>query len=232
MSLYINLSARVHLFNDFIFLQLVLLSALVFTLLASDYLFLVLNSTLFLVIFGVLLWFAELDVYVNFLMVIDLGVFFVLAALLVNFVPLFQSHISSTFSTTLVSALLLFSVSSYLLGGELDYYSTPEIIFYNWADIFGLNYFSDLQLLSDIYYVFNCFEFLIMNLYLYLTILTVYIFFTLKRLLEVSSVFTGNMFQNNGAHSVVMKQQDFHKQSQQLATVRVWSRNTQTSGRL
>jgi hypothetical protein len=58
----------------------------------SDYLFLVLNATLFLILSGLILWLNELDVYVNFLMVIDLGVFFVLAALLVNFLSLFQAH--------------------------------------------------------------------------------------------------------------------------------------------
>lgn len=213
-----------YLFNDLLLLQLTLLLILVFVSLTSDYLFIVFNSTLFLVAFGIILWFSELDVYVNFLMVIDLGVFFVLAALLVNFIPMFQVYISSTTRPIFLVALVLISFAAFPVNVKSDIPSTFGVVFYNWFDVFGLNYFSDLQLLSDVYYVFNCFEFLVMNVYLYLTIFTVYIFFTLKKLLESSSASGKGVFNNSGTYSVIMKQQDFHKQSQQVATVRVWSR--------
>lgn len=213
----------VFLFNELLFIQLVLFILLFFVALASDYIFILLNSALFLFISGMLLWLVELDVYVNFLMIIDLGVFFVLTALLINFISLFQAYNSSGTSIIFFSICLSF-IFFFKWSPSLCLPDTTYIVFYNWFSIFSLNYFTDLQLLSDIYYLFNSFEFIFMNLYLYLAIFIVYLFFNLKQAVELKFNLHSLNYTNHGETTVLMKQQDFHKQSQQLSTVRAWGR--------
>lgn len=213
----------VFLFNEFLLIQLILLLLLFFVVLASDYVFVLLNSVLFLVVSGLLLWLLELDVYVNFLMVIDLGVFFVLIALLVNFISLFQSYnsLNPSFIFFLLSLSFFFFLKLQLVASPSN---LMHITFYNWFSIYSLNYFTDLQILSDVYYLFNSFEFIYMNFYLYLTIFAVYLYFNLKRAAELNLNLKVSSYLTHGNSSVLMKQQDFHKQAQQLSTVRVWGR--------
>ena len=49
------------------------------------------------------------------------------------------------------------------------------VTLYDWYSIFGLYYFTDLQLLSDIYYNLSGFEFILMNFYLYIIIVCLYV---------------------------------------------------------
>jgi hypothetical protein len=63
-----------------------------------------------------------------------------------------------------------------------------------------------------------------MNLYLYLAIFIVYLYFNFKQVVELGFDIKKLNHSNHGNSTVLMKQQDFHKQSQQLSTVRAWSR--------
>ena len=119
----------------------------------------------------------DADIYINFLIIIDLGVFFILLGFLLNFVSLFDvSHLSRGRGGFAV--LLLFIFYLLVLGGRTSAVSSffPFLVlFYDWFAIFNLFYFTDLQLLSDIYFTFSGFEFILMNFYLYTVIFCLYI---------------------------------------------------------
>jgi hypothetical protein len=176
-----------------------------------------------------ILWLSDLDIFVNFLIIIDFGVFFVLLSFLVNLSHLFQnSTVFIKYQTNLIYMLFtillivcLFnpgSVNSTLLFRSFVF----ELTFYNWYSIFNFNYFSDLQLMSDIYYLFTAYEFLLMNFYIYITIVYIYIILTLITSFNINPKYSQNYTKNN--HFIFIRSQDIQKQVNQTASVRVWSK--------
>lgn len=214
-------------FNDYFFLQLFLVFLLGFLFVTTDLFFIVLNAVLFLALVSVYLWFSEMDVYVNFLVVIDLGVFFVLATLLVNFINLFRDFVSTNYSRFIFFSPLvfLFLINSPSLPASALFsnFSLGGVVFYDWFNLHGLNYFSDLQLFSDVYYIFSSYEFLVMNFYLYFAIILIFFLFLFLKLVELAPQSNPNKT-NFSPESPFIKQQNFQKQMNQGGTVRAWKR--------
>lgn len=106
-----------------------------------------------------------------------MGVFFILLAFLLNFISLFREVRNHAPKPTLGFMALVGLLALFLYLGDVDttYSNLPFLItYYDWFSIFNLYYFTDLQLLSDIYYVFAGLEFILMNFYLYTVILILY----------------------------------------------------------
>ena len=216
--------------NDFFLLQFLLIVTLFLFFFINENFFFILNAVVYLVIIAALLWLHDLDIFVNFLVIIDFGVFFVLIAILVNVSSLFQNtYLFSllnklVYTLPILSTLLVLTVSKSNTSTLLD----PHTIFfnlthYNWYSIFSFNYFSDLQLMSDIFFILTSLEFVIMNLYVYLTIIYIYILLNLIKVVFISSKGLTNS-DSNGSY-LFMRSQDLQKQSNQVATVRVWNKN-------
>jgi hypothetical protein len=175
------------LLNDFLLLQLLLLLLLLLINTNIELLFIIFNSIIYLFIIVCYSWLYDVDILINFLLIIDLGVFFILLAFIVNLVNLFtQILFNNQLSKNL---LLIFSLLclclliqyyfnliinlSYTLYLQINWFFL--LIYYNWFSIFNIIYFSDLQLLSEIYFFFNILEFLIMNIIIYITIFIIYL---------------------------------------------------------
>lgn len=215
--------------NDFLLLQLTLLLSLVFFLLITENFFLLVNSIVFLFLMSAFLWTMDLDIYVNFLLILDLGVFFVLIAFLVNLSHLFQSnHTFNKQQTPLVLGYLLINLL-FIFFGTIESTSTTSLLglpctltLYDWYSVFNFTYFSDLQLLSDLYYSLFSFEFILMNFYLYIAIFITYLLFFLIKLAGYSSV--GESLCRTTNKTIFIRYQSMQKQINQTATVRVWSK--------
>jgi len=91
--------------------------------------------------------------------------------------------------------------------------------FYVWYSILNLTYFTDLQLMSELYYVYNSFEFILMNFYLYITILLIYFLFVLVKHYEMTGFKIASSRPSDD--NIYQKYQNFQKQIKQTATVRV-----------
>lgn len=225
-------------FNDYFILQLLVILILLFINYTQDLFFTVLNSILYLALISIYAWLDDADILINFLIIIDLGVFFILLAFVLNIIKMFtfQDLYLNNYYNTLIFffgiGFILFqwyfsaSFALYLTNYYLIIYNFL-ITFYNWYSLYTLLYFTDLQLLSEIYFHFNFFEFILMNFIIYFTIALIY--FILSYSILVKSIdflslplsfIKFNKFNNH----FFIKSQNLQNQILTKANLRVWSR--------
>ena len=82
--------------NDYFFIQIFLLVTLFFINSAKDLFFSLLNAIIYLGLISIYAWLDDADIFINFLVIIDLGVFFILLAFTLNLTKLFTYSLSST----------------------------------------------------------------------------------------------------------------------------------------
>ena len=114
--------------NDFFLLQFLLTVTLLLFFYISENFFFILNAVTYLTAISALLWLHDLDIFVNFLVIIDLGVFFVLIAILVNVSSLFQNTYLFSLLNKLVFMLPFLFVWCFL--NSLCYFLIPFIFCY------------------------------------------------------------------------------------------------------
>lgn len=191
-----------------------------------------------------MLWLFDLDVFVNFLVIIDLGVFFVLIAFLLNLTRLFQEYKTSplalrNYSTKRVlflTLIFILAVLTILMSATQSQFSNHSPFFeqlsgwtlgpalYDWTSIYNFVYFSDLQLMSDLYFRTNIFEFIVMNIFIYLGILVIITTLNAKDWLNTWSTLNDFNLGKFEKH-LYMRSQNLQFQVKRSATVRVWSRS-------
>jgi len=226
----------INLFNIQFLIEILIIFSLIFIFNSRENFFVILNAVIFLFFITVLAWNEDLDILISFLTIIDLGLFLVLFAYILSTSTLFvvNTEIRSFFK-------ILFSVFFFILNifyfclqlntVSLDIsnlYFNFNLIYYNWYNILNLIFFTDLQLLSEIYFSFNLFEFLLMNFYIYVAILIIYYLVNI-----VNYFFAANFKKTifnfiNFKHTVtgtILKNQNLQKQKSQFIKVRVWSKN-------
>lgn len=221
-----NLYICVFLFSDVLFLQFSLIILLGFLILMWDTFFIIINAILYLFLISTLSWLFDSDIYINFLIIIDLGVFFIMLSFLVNFISLFQSKRERTYGPVPTYLFLLILLSFFLATPlTLNFSLLPlQVTFYNWYSVNDFTYFTDLQLLSDLYYLFYTYEFLIMNFYLYLAILALYVFQLFFNILKTRRGALVSLSSPVFSRGLFMRVQDIQNQTLQKASVRVWSK--------
>lgn len=226
--------------NDSTLFQILLMLSLLFIMNSSDLFFLIVNSIFYLLIISAYAWLNDFDVFVNFLVIIDLGLFFIFFIFFVSNSNLFTSKLSNTpttpqlilwFTTLLVLNLFVAFASEESSIGGVAY---PALItFFDWYSVLGFVFSADLQLMSELYFNFNLFEFIIMNFYIYLSLFLVYYFFSMP-IISDSIQFLLNL-NNSFFYKLIdfsnfVKFQDFEKQRNSVESVRVWSKtSTSTS---
>lgn len=228
------------LINDFLLIQFLLLFILILLNSNIELFFIILNSILYLLLIVCYSWLHDVDIIINFLLIIDLGVFFILLAFILNLIYLF----SQLLNTNQLSKNLLLCIIILLLCTIIQYFFNLTInllyivyiqinwffllIYYNWFNIFNIIYFSDLQLLSEIYFFFNLLEFLIMNIILYLTILIIYFglhnWYWLKTYLYLNQL-KFLIFLNQYQIHYFFKIQNMQNQILTRGVVRIWEKN-------
>ena len=214
-------------FNDFLLLEICIILSLIFFFFLTDLFFFILNSVIFLLLIAFFLWLNDLDIIVNFLVIIDLGVFFVLICFLINFTHVFQNSININ-KTVFWKLFFIFSIFwIYFLPISVtdSFFSTVNwtVTFYNWFGIFNFTYFTDLQLLSDLYFIYTSLEFVLMNCYIYFALIGIFILLNLKNTSDIeSNIHNAQLTSQN--KSLFLRYQDVQKQVNQTATVRVWTK--------
>lgn len=197
----------------------------------KDLLFVTLHALGILVIVALLSWLLDADIYINFLIIIDLGLFFVLISFFLNLHTLFQSTRPERFtvrgSYLVFLFFIVFSTTNLNLIPLL--LNTSSITYYDWYSLLNLSYFADLQLLSDLYYTGFLFEFLLMNIYLYVTIFILLLIQygqkVINYLPKVHQRFTALDLALTGD---IVRTQNTTKQERTVARVRVWGYSSNT----
>lgn len=196
-------------------------------------------SLAYLIIIVIYGWFLEFDVYINFLMVIDLGLFFIILAFVINFTNLYNYNFTQAINfknTLLLVSLSLIIYFVYIVSTDYNCSTSPlnnnliSISLTNWYDLYNTVYMSDLQLWSDIYYILNFFEFVVANLIIYvgITVIVLIIKITdnihmLKNNLNFKTYFKNNELN----YDIFMKYQNTQKQVNKTGLVRVWTKKLQ-----
>ncbi len=192
---------------------------------------------IYLVLLGWLLFLDDGDIFVGFLWVIDLGVgliffmfilhystflhqksninktsrefsFSLVALTSVIFTFFFISSPTSSFSSSVLSKVWVFSVSWY------DYY-----------DFFFSATVTDLNLLHEIYFTNNSFEFFLINFFLlYGIIASILMSFLVKRIFNLMnfSQLRDQNFLSQARATYFIRNQDYLKQQATSAGTRVW----------
>ena len=178
---------------------------------------------------SILAWVNNLDVLVNFLIVIDLGVFLTLLAFACNLVFIFESVSLLKKSTSRSHIKIVFGLTPVLLSslGSNNLINLKPLFldYMNWYSVLNNELYSDMQLLSEIYFSYNFLEFIIMNLIMYLGLLTAISvsqmrlkFANFKHLMGLNNILRYRPDNNN-----LYKLQNIQSQVRQSSTVRAWS---------
>lgn len=192
---------------------------------------------IYLVLLGLLLFLDDGDIFVGFLWVIDLGVGLVFFIFILHYsVFLHQKSVISKNSreVTALVFFLLFAYSFYyhwLTPIDLDSttgFQKTWIFWINWVDyylVFNSRLVTDLNLLHEVYFVNNNFEFILINFFLFYGIVAaVLLSFLIKHIFSRLSLPQYYNFKLLTTPKTLgfIRNQDFIKQQSTSAGERVW----------
>jgi hypothetical protein len=192
---------------------------------------------IYLVLLGWLLFLDDGDIFVGFLWVIDLGVGLIFFMFILHYSTFLhqKSNLDKTsreFSFSFL-ALLSAAFTFFLISSPADNTSTPvlakvwffSISWYDYYDFFYSSTVTDLNLLHEIYFTNNSFEFFLINFFLlYGIVASILISFLIKRIFNVLnfSQLKDQNFLHQARSTYFIRNQDYLKQQATSAGTRVW----------
>lgn len=223
--------------NEVFILQTLTLITLVFFLSTYNIITLWYLAGLYLISLGVLLFLEDGDIFIGFLWVIDLGVGLVFFIFILHYsMFLHQKAIinksSREFSFLgVVTSFII--ISSYFFSSPTGSQGTLGfakawfflITWYDYYDFFFTYTITDLNLLREIYFYNNSFEFFLINfMLLYGIISSILLCFLIKRVFSFLNVtqFLNFNFLSLVAGSFFIRNQNFLKQQSTSTGTRVW----------
>lgn len=173
-------------FNDLFFLQtLILIFSIIFLFINNTFLiwYLIL---FFLIILSSVLFIDNFDIFVGFLLLIDLGVILIFLVFVFHFINFLDNkHFIKSYNYFLFFSVLLLILKILSITLKIEIISEYFFLI-SWYDYFNvsvINYKTDLNLLKEIYFYNNSFEFILINFFiLYGLISSIILFFILKKL--------------------------------------------------
>lgn len=192
---------------------------------------------IYLVLLGWLLLLDDGDIFVGFLWVIDLGVGLVFFIFILHYSTFLHQKAniqksSRTFTSLLTSVFSLYSILSFLSFPSENWalWSLSKIWFfslswYDYYDFFFSSTITDLNLLHEIYFTNNSFEFFLINFFLlYGIVASILLSFLIKRIFNLLNF---NQLTNLGVltkarSTYFIRSQDYLKQQATSAGTRVW----------
>ncbi len=224
-------------FNDLFILQILSLVTLVFFVSTYNILTLWYLAGLYLVFLGLLLLLDDGDIFIGFLWVIDLGVGLVFFIFILHYSTFLHQKANIDKSSRELSFILFSGIFIYFF---LYFFASPidndfakgfsktwffHISWYDYYDFFMTNTITDLNLLREIYFYNNSFEFFSINfLLLYGIITSILLCFLIKRIfsfLNYSQLMNYNLLsQANSTYFI--RNQNFIRQQATSTGTRVW----------
>ena len=223
--------------NELFLLQVLLLSTLFYFTNTFNVITVWYLAGIYLTLLGWWLLLDDADIFVGFLWVIDLGVGLIFFIFILHYSTFLHQKpnldkTSQTFSFTIIS---FFSLSSFLFLLSLPSVNESlgtftkiwffTVSWYDYYEFFFSSTVTDLNLLHEIYFTSNSFEFFLINFFLlYGIVASILASFLVKRifnLLNFSHLQLSNFF-NRTNSTYFVRTQDYLKQQSTSAGVRVW----------
>lgn len=195
---------------------------------------------IYLVLVGFILFLDDGDIFVGFLWVIDLGVGLIFFIFILHYSVFLHQKSDVNKSTREALAYALFScllISVYfhwLTPIDLDStsgFSKTWLLLITWLDYFGIHssrVVTDLNLLHEIYFVNNNFEFILINFFLFYGIISaILLSFLIKQVFTrvALSQYDRYRLTSQPLSLGFIRNQDFLKQQSTSAGERVWVKN-------
>lgn len=198
---------------------------------------------LYLILLGWILFLSEGDIFVGFLWVIDLGVGLIFFIFILHYSTFLhqKSNLAKTSREISFYLVSLFSIISIFFFLALP--TSPEdtfsiartwffsVTWYDYYDLFFSPTVTDLNLLHEIYFTNNSFEFFLLNFFLlYGIIASILLSFLSKRFFNVmnySQLLDYDMLRQ-ARSTYFIRSQDYLKQQLTSAGIRVWIKKKNT----
>ena len=225
--------------NETLILQILTLVTLLFFVNTYSLLTLWYLGGLYLVLLGLWLLLEDGDIFIGFLWVIDLGVGLVFFIFILHYSSfLNQKSLLNKSGRELTfycggSFFLLFFFYFFLQPIDSGFEKGLSkswfffISWYDYYDFFFTNTITDLNLLRELYFFNNGWEFFIINFVLFYGILTsILLTFFLKRCFNIMNLeqFNSLKLSNRSDISFFIRSQDFSKQHYAPSATRVWTK--------
>jgi len=226
--------------NEVFLLQILTIGLLFFFTITFNILTLWYIAGIYLITLGMLLILDDGDIFIGFLWVIDLGVgliFFIFILHFSNFI--FQKSIFNfsnkfliSFTLYLIFLLIFFFFITIYTDNDFNF-ELNKIWFFliSWYDYYNLFYVrtvTDLNLIRELYFYNNSFEFFIINFLLFYGIVcSILLTFLIKRIFNFfyfSQINNLNLL-NEINSNLFIRNQNFIKQQNTFAGTRVWLKN-------
>ncbi len=224
-------------FNDMFLIQSLTLITLLLFISTYNILTLWYLAGVYLMLLGIWLLLDDCDIFVGFLWVIDLGVGLVFFIFILHYLT-FLHQKASIDKSSREFCFVLFSI--FFLYFFLYFFSNPidieyftgfinswffYISWYDYYDLFFSNIITDLNLLRELYFYNNSFEFFIVNFMLFYGILSaILLCFLIKRIfnfLNYSQLVNYDLL-NYTNSTFFIRNQNFLKQQITSTGTRVW----------
>lgn len=229
--------------NDVFLLQMLSLVTLFFFVSTYNILTLWYLAGLYLIFLGCFLMLDDGDIFIGFLWVIDLGVGLVFFIFILHYSTFLHQKAminksSREFSFLIFGALFLllffFFFSSPVDNSYLKGFSKTWFFLLTWYDYYDFFYsftVTDLNLLREIYFYNNSFEFFLINfMLLYGIISSILMCFLIKRIFSFMNLFQFSRYDllNIVNSSYFIRNQNFIKQQSMSTGTRVWLKKKNT----
>lgn len=225
--------------NEYFLIQFLIIVIIIFINTSSNLLYTLLHSIVYLLLLSIYAWLNDYDVLINFLIIIDLGIFLILLAFIFNSLYLYNNDNNRLINSRTIIHLYVYMFIcmiiqiwyTWMTVMVMDYIQLCEqyfIIYYNWYSILQLTYFSDLQFLSEIYFHFNLVEFIIMNILLFITVIAIFMglnIWYLAKIYQLIKWFQTNFYYSYLHSDIFFRYQDMQNQILIKGHSRVWSKN-------
>jgi hypothetical protein len=225
------------LFNDIFFIEILLLSTVVFYTTSHNLLTLLYTGGLYLILLGLFLLLNDADIYVGFLWIIDLGVGLVFFIFILHFTSFLHQKSQLNLSyryffliTNLFCFFILFfyfipisvSTSAYRDISKTWFFRITHLDYYFISNSYEI---TELNLLKNSYFFTNSFEFFIVNFSLLFGLISAILMcFMIQRVfnfLNFSQILNLNIL-NHMDTSFFIKSQNFITQQNTPGVVKIW----------
>ena len=224
--------------NDVFLIQLLSLVIIFFLYWTKDVFTTILLGTFYLFLLSSLAFIKEADIVTSFLIIIDLGVFLVLLSFLLHFTTFLKIKIEFSNSFIIIFKFLLLLPSFFIFfikileKNQLDYINFISktwfffINYFNYYSLFNTKFNNDLQILKEVYFYINNFEFFVISIGLYLAIVVTYFLLSINvKLFNYYSAYSTKFSINKADSNYFFRYQNFIKQNNTQPNLKVWNKN-------
>jgi len=222
------------LLNELLILQTLILISVFFLYWISDVFNSITLGVFYLLIISLYSLYNDSDIFVSFLIIIDLGVFFIMFAFMLHLTKFLvnKNTYNFEFRNLFHSSTILFFFLFYLyftnFSTDFNFNKKIETSWfffvsnYNYYEINNTFFLSEMHILKEIYFSFNSFEFLLISFGIYFAVMTSYFLFLYLNKISIKNktIFYYLMKNNKQNSTYFFRHQDYSKQSLTLPSTR------------